>query len=176
MSRTFKNCPIWSLLIWATSTPVWLSGITLGSEYWHAAPCSGPWVWALGITNSFSYPSTSCMLSSWFYLVCLIWYYYLSVKFVMWIVKQKIENKQNLFLKRDFLCFKSASCLFFVSHSHLGSFSFFLQFEVVDEDDRHISISVQQLLLLLFGLFKSLKEKRGLWGDFKNIREGLVHY
>ena len=38
------------------------------------------------------------MLYSWFYLVCLIWYYYLSVKFVMWIVKQKIENKRNLFL------------------------------------------------------------------------------
>ena len=39
------------------------------------------------------------MLSSWFYLVYLIWYYYLSVKFVIWIVKQKIENKQNLFKK-----------------------------------------------------------------------------
>ena len=37
------------------------------------------------------------MLYSWFYLV---WYYYLSVKFVMWIVKQKIENKRNLFLKK----------------------------------------------------------------------------
>ena len=34
---------------------------------------------------------------SWFYLICLIRYYYLSVKFVMWIVKQKIENKRNLF-------------------------------------------------------------------------------
>ena len=39
------------------------------------------------------------MLSSWLYLVYLIWYYYLSVKFVMWIVKQKIENKWNLFKK-----------------------------------------------------------------------------
>ena len=29
-----------------------------------------------------------------------VWYYYLSVKFVMWIVKQKIENKRNLFLKK----------------------------------------------------------------------------
>ena len=28
-----------------------------------------------------------------------VWYYYLSVKFVMWIVKQKIENKIKLFLK-----------------------------------------------------------------------------
>ena len=30
----------------------------------------------------------------------LIWNFYLSVKFVMWIVKQKIENKQNLFLNK----------------------------------------------------------------------------
>ena len=29
-----------------------------------------------------------------------VWYYYLSVKFVMWIVKQKIENKIKLFLKK----------------------------------------------------------------------------
>ena len=28
-----------------------------------------------------------------------VWYYYLSVKFVMWIVKQKIENKRNLLKK-----------------------------------------------------------------------------
>ena len=27
----------------------------------------------------------------WFNLVYLIWYYYFSVKFVMWIVKQKID-------------------------------------------------------------------------------------
>ena len=32
-----------------------------------------------------------------FGLFDLIWYYYLSVKFVMWILKQKIENKRNLF-------------------------------------------------------------------------------
>ena len=31
------------------------------------------------------------LLSIWFYLVYLIWYYYVSVKFVMWIVKQKIS-------------------------------------------------------------------------------------
>ena len=30
----------------------------------------------------------------------MIWYYYLSVKFVIWIVKQKIENKRNLFKKK----------------------------------------------------------------------------
>ena len=31
--------------------------------------------------------------------IWLIWYYFLSVKFVMWIVKQKIENKRNLLKK-----------------------------------------------------------------------------
>ena len=44
--------------------------------------------------------NTTSMLSSWFYLVYLIWYYYLSVKFVMSIVKQKIENKRIFFNKR----------------------------------------------------------------------------
>ena len=34
-----------------------------------------------------------------FYLIYLIWYYYFSVKFFMWIVKQKIENKR-IFLYR----------------------------------------------------------------------------
>ena len=60
--------------------------------------CPGPWVQASMTSNSFLDPSTTSMLYLWFYLVCLIWYYYLSVKFVMWIVKQKIENKRNLFL------------------------------------------------------------------------------
>ena len=41
-------------------------------------------------------PSTTSML--WFYLVYLIQYCYLSVKFVMRIVKQKIENKRSLYL------------------------------------------------------------------------------
>ena len=59
----------------------------LGHEY-------EPWVAA----NSFLDPSTTSMLYLWFYLVYLVWYYYLSVKFVMWIVKQKIENKRNFFL------------------------------------------------------------------------------
>ena len=40
---------------------------------------------------------------SWFYLVDLIWYYYLSVKFVMWIVKPKIENNRNLFLDKHLI-------------------------------------------------------------------------
>ena len=78
--------------------PGWLSGNTLNS-----APCTGSWVWALMMTNSFLDPSTTSTLSSWFYLVYLIWYYYLSVKFVLWIVKQKIENKRNLFKKTFYL-------------------------------------------------------------------------
>ena len=64
-------------------------------------PCPGPWIQASVTTNSFLDPSTTSMLYSWLYLVYLIWYYYLSVKFVIWIVKQKIENKRNLFLKKS---------------------------------------------------------------------------
>ena len=37
---------------------------------------------ALVTTYSFSDPSTTSTLSSWFYLVYLIWYYYLYIKFV----------------------------------------------------------------------------------------------
>ena len=76
-----------------------LSHITLGSDHWYTAPCPGPWVWASVMTNSFLDPSITSMLSLWLYLVYLIWCFYLSVKFVMLIVKQKIENKQNLFYK-----------------------------------------------------------------------------
>ena len=39
-----------------------------------------------------------------FHSVYLISYYYLYVKFVMWIVKQKLENKRNL-LKKPFIQF-----------------------------------------------------------------------
>ena len=67
--------------------------ITLGSEHWYSAPYPGPWVWAVVMTNSFLDHSTTSTISSWFYLIYLIWYYNLSVKFLMWIVKQKIEEK-----------------------------------------------------------------------------------
>ena len=67
----------------------------------HLVQCVMPWAVSL-MRNSFSEPSTTSMLSSWFYLVYLIWYYCLSVKFVLWIVKQKIENKWKLFLKISF--------------------------------------------------------------------------
>ena len=68
---------------------------------WTLACCAMPWVGvrASVMTNSFLDPSTTPKISSWYYQVYLIWYYYLYVKFVMWIVKQKIENKQNLFKK-----------------------------------------------------------------------------
>ena len=81
--------------------PEQLSGITLGSDHLYPGPCPGLWVQALGSTNSFSDPSTTSTLSSWFYLVYLIWYFYLSLKFVMWIVKQKIEIIRKFFLNRD---------------------------------------------------------------------------
>ena len=54
--------------------------------------------WAVSL--SFLGPSTTSTPSSLFYLVYLIWYYYLSVKFVMWIVKLKIEHERIL-LKND---------------------------------------------------------------------------
>ena len=54
---------------------------------------------SLGDNKLFLDPSTTSTLYSLFYLVNLIQYYYLSVKFVIWIVKQKIENKRNLFVK-----------------------------------------------------------------------------
>ena len=79
------------------------SGITLSSDHRYAIPYPGPWVQALMTTNSFSDQSTTSLHSSWIYLV------YLTVKFVMWIVKQKIENKRNLFLK---ICW-------YHSHKHL---------------------------------------------------------
>ena len=56
--------------------------VSLGSDHQYAAPYPGPQVQALVTTNSFLDPSTTSMLSSWFYLVDLIWYYHLSVKFV----------------------------------------------------------------------------------------------
>ena len=62
-----------------------------------------PWAMSssLGDNKLFLDPSTTSTLYSLFYLVNLIQYYYLSVKFVIWIVKQKIENKRNLFSKKN---------------------------------------------------------------------------
>ena len=78
--------------------PRLLRGVILGSEHWYPVSALGrefePCDYKL-----FLDPSTTSALSSWFYFVNLIWHYYVSVKFVMWIVKQEIENKWNLFLK-----------------------------------------------------------------------------
>ena len=84
------------MLLWGPWISEWYH-----TRLWSSVQCAMPWawVWALVTTNSFSDPSTTSLLSWWFYLVYLIWYYYLSGKFVMWIVKQKIENKLNLFKK-----------------------------------------------------------------------------
>ena len=79
---------------WTLGAPELLSGITLGSDH-QLVCCAMPWAVSSSLDDDklFLDPSTTSMLSSWFYL---IWYYYLSVKFVMWIVKQKIENKWNV--------------------------------------------------------------------------------
>ena len=52
-----------------------------------------PWWWQILFWTQ---AKRICFLlnSIWF-----IWYYYLSIKFVMLIAKQKIENKQNVFKK-----------------------------------------------------------------------------
>ena len=80
---------------WTLGAPELLSGITLGSDH-QLVCCAMPWAVSSSLDDDklFLDPRTTSILSSWFYL---IWYYYLSVKFVMWIVKQKIENKRNLF-------------------------------------------------------------------------------
>ena len=63
-----------------------------------------PWAerLSLGDNNLFFGPKHNIYTFFMILLVYLIWYYYLSVKFVMWIVKQKIENKRNLFKKTIF--------------------------------------------------------------------------
>ena len=64
---------------------------------WSSVHCAMPWAVSLSLGDDklFLDPSTTSTLSSWFYLVYLIWYYYLSLKFVIWIVKQKIEIERN---------------------------------------------------------------------------------
>ena len=47
----------------------------------------------LGDNKLFIGPKQNTYNFSWFYLVYLIKYNFLCVKFIMWIVKQKIENK-----------------------------------------------------------------------------------
>ena len=84
-SKEYSGIIIISLLI--------LGGAWI-SEWYHT------WLWSLvSCAMPWAVSSSRRTLSSLFYLVYLIWYYYLSVKFVMWIVKQKIENKINLFKK-----------------------------------------------------------------------------
>ena len=64
---------------------------------WTLVQYTMPWAVSLhlGDNKLFIGPKHKIYAFSLFYLVNLIWYYYLSVKFVMWIVKQKIENKQK---------------------------------------------------------------------------------
>ena len=73
-----------------------LGGIKLSSEHQYAAP----WVVSLWLvmTKLFIGPKHNNYAFLWFYLVYFIQYHYLSVNFFMWIVKQKIENKRNMFM------------------------------------------------------------------------------
>ena len=72
---------------------------------WTSVSYTAPWVMSscLVVDKLFIGPKHNIYTFSWFYLVALIWYYYLSVNFVMWIVQQKIENKWNIFSKNSFL-------------------------------------------------------------------------
>ena len=71
------------------------------TQLWLMGHCAILWAVSSSLHDDkfFLDPSTTSTFYSRFYFVYLVWYYYLSVKFVMWIVKQKIENKRNLFLK-----------------------------------------------------------------------------
>ena len=84
-------CPMWGTWI-AEWYHTWL---------WSLVHCAMPWAVSLSLSDNklFLGPKHIIYIYSWFYFVYLVWYYYLSVKFVMWIVKRKIENKRNLFKK-----------------------------------------------------------------------------
>ena len=67
---------------------------------WTLVWCAVPWAvgLSLGDNKLFIGPKQNIYAFSWFYLVYLIWYYYLSSCEL--IVKQNIENKQKYYLKR----------------------------------------------------------------------------
>ena len=79
---------------------VWIAEL-YHTRRWSSVCCTMPWALSLGLgdgqTLFWTQAQHLCILhdSIWFIL-----YYYFSVKFVMWIVKQKIENKIKLFLKK----------------------------------------------------------------------------
>ena len=55
-----------------------------------------PWAVSLSLGyDNFFWPKDN--IYTLFMILFGLFDYYLSVKFVMWIVKQKIENKRNLF-------------------------------------------------------------------------------
>ena len=57
-----------------------------------------PWAVSLSLGyDNFFWPKDN--IYTLFMILFGLFDYYLSVKFVMWIVKQKIENKRNLFKK-----------------------------------------------------------------------------
>ena len=103
-----KYCPVslvckslHLLYSYGQGAPGYLSGITLGSEHWLTASCPGLCIEASVTINTFSDPSKTSMLLSWFYLVYLIWCYYLYVNLSceLWNRKLKINKMYLIFFK-----------------------------------------------------------------------------
>ena len=67
------------------------------TRLWSLVGCVMPWAVSSSISDDklFYRPKHNIITYFMIHLCFLVWYYYLSVKFVMWIVKQKIENKRN---------------------------------------------------------------------------------
>ena len=111
--------------------PINFGGVWIAEKYHtrlrSSVCCTMPWALSssLGDDRLFLDPSTTSMLSSWFYLVYLIWYYYFSVKFVMWIVNRKLKIKEN-YKKPTYLFCGSDNLkdffIYFLSQSHPVSF------------------------------------------------------
>ena len=97
----------WQWMFMASSSFLFISelewGVWIAEWYhtwlWSLVHCAMPWAESSSLDDDKLFFGPKHNIYDWFYLVCLIWYFYLSVKFVMWIVKQKIENKRNLLKK-----------------------------------------------------------------------------
>ena len=96
-----------------------LSDITLGSEQLYTAPCPGPWVLALVMTNSFLDPSRTTMLSLrlfWFIwfdtIICLS-----NSSCELWNRKLKIKeiHLKNIFFNQSELVSLLKSTLIFTT-------------------------------------------------------------
>ena len=108
--QVLNNCSLWTI----DNTK--FGGARIAKWYhtrlWSLVCCTMPWAMSssLSYDNLFLDPSTTSTLSSWLYLVYLIRYYYLSVKFLMW------KRDRKCLLLTIFLC---TSILFVVDLSCL---------------------------------------------------------